>query len=193
MDRKKKVAITLPILVLLITALATFGEKSKASTYQHDSGLIFGTSYNITYESSENHKEEIEKILQGVDNSLSPFNNNSIITAVNQNKDITLDTQFIEVYKLAHSVYEETEGAFDITVAPLVNAWGFGFKSGKMPTEKDIDSLKNIIGLDKTSIDKSGKHIVKQDPRTMFDCSAIAKGYAVDMVARHLSQQGIEK
>lgn len=192
MDRKKKAAITLPILVLLLVALVVFGERRGAGTYQHDSGLIFGTSYNITYESSKNRKDEIEKILQSVDNSLSPFNNNSFITAVNQNKDITLDTQFIEVYKLAHSVYEETAGAFDITVAPLVNAWGFGFKSGKMPTESDIDSIKTFVGLDKISLDKSGKHIVKQDPRTMLDCSAIAKGYAVDMVARHLSQQGIE-
>jgi FAD:protein FMN transferase len=190
MSRKRNIAITLPVLILLLVALMVFGGKRKAAAYQHDSGLVFGTSYNITYQSAESHKTDIEKVLQGVDNSLSPFNESSIITAVNRNKNIELSDQFLEVYKLSQSVNAETYGAFDITVAPLVNAWGFGFKSGKMPSAKDIDSIRQFVGFDKVSL--NDRHIVKKDSRTMLDCSAIAKGYGVDMVARYLAQEGIE-
>jgi len=192
MNRKRNIAILLPVLILLLVALVVFGERRNAGIYQHDSGFVFGTTYNITYESPESHKAGIEKVLQEVDNSLSPFNEHSVITAVNQNRDVELNDRFLEVYKLAHSVYDETGGAFDITVAPLVNAWGFGFKSGKMPTETDIDSIKNFVGFNRISLNDSGKRIQKQDKRTMLDCSAIAKGYGVDMIARYLSRQGIK-
>ena len=190
MDRKRKISIALPVAVLLLVALFVFGEKRGTKVYQHDSGLVFGTSYNITYECAESHKADIEKVLQSVDNSLSPFNKASVITAVNQNKAVEADDKLIEVYELARYVYQDTDGAFDITVAPLVNAWGFGFKSGNMPTAKDIDSIMAFVGFSKTSL--SGKRIMKQDKRIMLDCSAIAKGYGVDMIARYLAQEGIE-
>ena len=162
----------------------------KDEPYQHNSGYIFGTSYNITYQCADDHKADIEKALNEVDASLSPFNDISIITHVNRNEEVVLDDFFLDVFRLAQKINEDTEGAFDITVAPLVNAWGFGFKNGVNPDEKVIDSLRQVVGLHKVRLE--GDKIVKTDPRVMLDCSAIAKGYGVDVVANLLRKFGIK-
>jgi thiamine biosynthesis lipoprotein len=122
--------------------------------------------------------------------SLSPFNKNSIITAVNQNREVELDEKFLEVFRKAMMVSKETDGAFDITVAPLVNAWGFGFTNGIYPNPAQVDSLRRIVGYEKVSL-VDGK-VVKQDPRIMLDCSAVAKGYGADVVAAFLRSRGVK-
>ena len=184
----KKVLPILFILVVLVVAGIAVGRKN--ADYQHDSGLVFGTSYNITYQSNDNLKPEIEKTLAEVDASLSPFNEKSVITHVNKNEAVTLDDHFITVFRLSSEIYKDTEGAFDITVAPLVNAWGFGFKNGITPDCHAIDSLMQFVGFDKVKL-QDGK-IIKTDDRLMLDCSAIAKGYGVDVVARLLKSKGID-
>ena len=184
----KKVLPILFILVVLVVAGIAVGRKN--ADYQHDSGLVFGTSYNITYQSNDNLKPEIEKTLAEVDASLSPFNEKSVITHVNKNEAVTLDDHFITVFRLSSEIYKDTEGAFDITVAPLVNAWGFGFKNGITPDRHAIDSLMQFVGFDKVKL-QDGK-IIKTDDRLMLDCSAIAKGYGVDVVARLLKSKGID-
>ena len=184
----KKVLPILFILVVLVVAGIAVGRKN--ADYQHDSGLVFGTSYNITYQSNDNLKPEIEKTLAEVDASLSPFNEKSVITHVNKNEAVTLDDHFITVFRLSSEIYKDTEGAFDITVAPLVNAWGFGFKNGITPDRHAIDSLMQFVGFDKVKL-QDGK-IIKTDDRLMLDCSAIAKGYGVDAVARLLKSKGID-
>ena len=184
----KKVLPFLFILVVLVVAGIAVGRKN--ADYQHDSGLVFGTSYNITYQSNDNLKPEIEKALAEVDASLSPFNEKSVITHVNKNEAVTLDDHFITVFRLSSEIYKDTEGAFDITVAPLVNAWGFGFKNGITPDRHAIDSLMQFVGFDKVKL-QDGK-IIKTDDRLMLDCSAIAKGYGVDAVARLLKSKGID-
>lgn len=184
----KKVLPILFILVVLVVAGIAVGRKN--ADYQHDSGLVFGTSYNITYKSNDNLKPEIEKTLAEVDASLSPFNEKSVITHVNKNEAVTLDDHFITVFRLSSEIYKDTEGAFDITVAPLVNAWGFGFKNGITPDRHAIDSLMQFVGFDKVKL-QDGK-IIKTDDRLMLDCSAIAKGYGVDAVARLLKSKGID-
>ena len=184
----KKVLPILFILVVLVVAGIAVGRKN--ADYQHDSGLVFGTSYNITYQSNDNLKPEIEKALAEVDASLSPFNEKSVITHVNNNEAVTLDDHFITVFRLSSEIYKDTEGAFDITVAPLVNAWGFGFKNGITPDCHAIDSLMQFVGFDKVKL-QDGK-IIKTDDRLMLDCSAIAKGYGVDAVARLLKSKGID-
>ena len=125
-----------------------------------------------------------------MDASLSPFNEKSVITHVNKNEAVTLDDHFITVFRLSSEIYKDTEGAFDITVAPLVNAWGFGFKNGITPDRHAIDSLMQFVGFDKVKL-QDGK-IIKTDDRLMLDCSAIAKGYGVDAVARLLKSKGID-
>ena len=110
--------------------------------------------------------------MKKVDNSLSPFNPNSIISHINHNEEVVLDTLFTHVFNLAHKISEETDGAFDITVAPLTNAWGFGFKKSIPLDSLTVDSLKQLIGYQKIELQNNEK-IIKADERMMLDCSAI--------------------
>ena len=157
--------------------------------YQKCAGTIFGTTYHITYQYDEDLQPELEARMKEVDNALSMFNKESIISKVNNNQPVELNEMFVEVFQQAQKISEDTNGAFDITVAPLVNAWGFGFKNEQMPDKHAVDSLMAIVGYQKVSYD--GKHIMKRDPRITLDCSAIAKGFGVDVVARLLEEKGI--
>lgn len=186
---KKRMAWQLPFLALLIIGTVLIIGRQRSMAYQHDTGFIFGTVYHVTYQYDRDLKDEIEAELNKVDNSLSPFNNQSIITAVNQNKNPEVNEMFSDVFNLAEQVSQETDGAFDITVAPMVNLWGFGFKKGISPSKQKIDSLRQIVGYKKVSL-RDG-HVIKADKRIMLDCSAIAKGYGSDVVARYLRSKGI--
>lgn len=190
MAKNKKLLWQLPFLVLLILGTVIIVRQQKNTPYQHDAGFVFGTEYHITYQCSNNLKGYIEKELQKVDFSLSPFNKQSTITKVNNNEAVKLDKMFTDVFTMAMKISDNTDGAFDITVAPLVNVWGFGFKHGTQPTTAVIDSLKQIIGYKKVKLE-DGK-IVKADKRIMLDCSSIAKGYGCDVVAKFLEHKGIE-
>ena len=186
--KRIKLALPLVAIAIIIAVAVMMGHKNEP--YQRNSGLIFGTSYNITYQCAEDHKADIEKALNEVDASLSPFNDTSVITHVNRNEDVVLDKLFLDVFRLAQKINGDTDGAFDITVAPLVNAWGFGFKNGVNPDEKVIDSLRQVVGFQKIRLEND--KIVKADSRVMLDCSAIAKGYGVDVVANLLRGFGIK-
>lgn len=177
-------------LAFLVIASVIIIRQQHSTPYQHDTGYIFGTVYHITYQNDEDLQKDIEAEMNKVDASLSMFNKRSIITQVNTNKDVTVNKMFSDVFNLAEKISKETNGAFDITVAPLVNEWGFGFKKGLKPTKHAIDSLRQIIGYQKVSL-RNGK-VVKSDPRIMLDCSAIAKGYGSDCVANLLRKKGIE-
>lgn len=187
---KKKRILHLVALLLLIVGTVWVIRQQRTMPYQHNEGMIFGTFYSVTYQHDRDLRKEIEAELMKVDKSLSPFNKQSIITAINNNQPTMLDQMFLNVYDLAHQISEDTDGAFDITVAPLVNAWGFGFKNGTKPTAQAIDSLRQIVGYEKIHL--MGKMIKKDDPRIMLDCSAIAKGYGSDVVARFLRNEGIK-
>ena len=188
--KNKRIKIILPLVVVVAIVAIGFMMGHKDEPYQRNSGFIFGTSYSITYQCADNHQADIEKVLAEVDASLSPFNDTSIITHVNRNEDVVLDNLFLDVFRLAQKINEDTEGAFDITVAPLVNAWGFGFKNGVNPDAKAIDSLRQVVGFQKVRLENN--KVVKFDPRVMLDCSAIAKGYGVDVVANLLRKYGIK-
>ena len=158
--------------------------------YRECHGMIFGTSYNITYQYDKDLQEQIVKELQKVDASLSPFNEKSIISAINRNEKTELNEMFVSVFDMAKQVSKDTDGAFDITVAPLVNVWGFGFKNDAPPSQHIVDSMRQFVGYEKVKM--VGKGIKKDDPRTMLDCSAIAKGYGVDVVATLLRNKGVK-
>lgn len=178
--------LTLTLFAFAAMLLASCQQKQYITT----SGEVFGTIYNITYEYDRELKDEITMVLEEVDFSLSPFNKESVITKVNNNQKAELNKHFLSVFETAMKVSDDTEGAFDITVAPLVNAWGFGFKEGKKPTEEQVDSLKELIGYQKVKLENGA--VVKENPNMMLDCSAIAKGYGVDAVANRLREIGVE-
>ena len=179
------------IAFLLFLIIGTFFilRNRTPEVYTTNSGHIFGTQYNIKYKSVEDLHKEVKATLLQVDNSLSMFNKNSIISAFNNNRDTTANEMFTEVFNLAQEISAKTGGAFDITVAPLVNAWGFGFKKGELPDSATVEELRSKVGHTTVSL-VDGK-LVKQNPGTMLDCSAIAKGYGCDMVARLLDSRNI--
>ena len=185
---KKKLIWQLPFLLVLI--IGTVVILQKQPPFRTNEGLVFGTIYKITYQHESDLQNDIKDALMEVDNSLSPYNKNSIITRINHNQDTTLNEHFIHVFELAQKISAETEGAFDITVAPLVNAWGFGFKHSINIEQNVIDSLRQFVGYQKIKLE-NGK-AVKEDERLMLDCSAIAKGYGVDRVARLLDKKGVQ-
>lgn len=158
--------------------------------YQHDEGQIFGTFYHITYQNDSSIQTEILAELQKVDNALSMFNKESIISHINRGENVETNEMFESVFNLAEKISDNTDGAFDITVAPLVNAWGFGFKTGNPPMKQTVDSLRAIVGYKKVKL--VNHRITKSDARIMLDCSAIAKGYGCDVVARLLEKRGIK-
>lgn len=185
----KKYLLQVLFLLFLIVASVVIIRQHQDMPYQLNQGMIFGTEYHIKYQYDHDLQKEIEAQLQQVDNSLSPFNEKSIISQVNRNENVQVNDFFIDVFTMAKEISKDTEGAFDITVAPLVNTWGFGFKKGTPPTKSTIDSLRSIVGYQKVKL--YGKWVKKQDPRIMLDCSAIAKGYGCDVVARYLNRMGI--
>lgn len=188
--KKKKLIWQIPFLLILIIGSIFVIRQQRNTPFQKDEGMVFGTIYHITYQSDTNYQKEIEAELQKVDNSLSPFNKTSIISRVNRNEKVKVDEMFCEVFQLAEKISGDTDGAFDITVAPMVNAWGFGFKTGNPPTRQTIDSLRAIVGFHTVSLQDS--YVIKKNPKTMLDCSAIAKGYGTDVVARFLKKKGVQ-
>lgn len=185
---KKKLYWQVPFLIVLI--VGTFIILKKQPPFRTNEGFVFGTIYKVTYQHDEDLKEAIEAELKKVDNSLSPFNPNSIITHINRNETVEPDSFFVEIFKLSQRISEETNGAFDITVAPLVNAWGFGFKQSTGVDSLTVDSLRQIIGYQRIVL--KDNRIIKEDPRMMLDCSSIAKGFGVDVVGHLLERKGIK-
>lgn len=176
-------------LLLLIVGTVVILKKHAATAFFRDEGSIFGTIYHIEYEYNRNLKADIEDELARVDNSLSMFNPRSVISRVNNGEDIEVDTMFVQVFRLAREISQATSGAFDITVAPLVQAWGFGFEHADNLTPHAVDSIRSFVGYEKAWLD--GRRVVKTDPRVSLDCSAIAKGYGVDRVALLFDRLGI--
>lgn len=177
-----------PFLVFLIVATVIILAENKPE-YRTSQGAVFGTTYHITYNHNADLSTDITRVLKDVDNSLSTFNANSTISLVNKNMQVELDSMFLYVFHLAQHVAERTSGAFDITVAPAVNAWGFGFKNAETIDNDLIDSLKQIVGYQ--MVNEENGAIVKEDNRIMLDCSAIAKGFGCDVVATLFDSIGI--
>lgn len=190
---KKKLLWQLPFLAFLIIGTVLIIKHQKSTPYQHDSGEIFGTTYHITYQNDRNLKKEIEEVLKDVDNEFSMFNPQSTVSLINRGKSPALSPSFLEVFHLAQQVNKESNGAFDITVAPLVNAWGFGFKTQNLPSTHQVDSLLQLVGMKNITIaNTNGQQTVHlARPNMMLDFSAIAKGYGTDRVAQLLSKHDI--
>ena len=171
-NQKKKLLWQLPFLTLLVVGTILIVRQQHSIPYQHDKGFVFGTVYSVTYQCEKNLKQEIEAELRKVDGEFSMFNDTSTVARVNRGEKVEESAMYREVYELAQAVSRETDGAFDITIAPLVNAWGFGFKNEQMPTRRQVDSLLKI--------------------RNQYDFSAIAKGYGSEVVARLLRKYDIK-
>lgn len=187
--QKRKLYLQIPFLLFLIVGTVIIIMQQRNTPFQKSEGFVFGTTFHVSYQSNERLDQQITAELAKVDSALSMFNEQSIISRINRNELVDVNDMFSTVFKQAQQVAEDTEGAFDITVAPLVNLWGFGFKSGTMPTQHVVDSIRAFVGY--RSVSLKGKTVQKKDSRTMLDCSAIAKGYGCDVVANLFERHGI--
>lgn len=176
-------------LLLLISVLFVSCNNEKQVAYIEDRGEVFHTTYSIKYKYNRSLKSEIEAELSKFDDSLNPFKSTSIISKVNNNETVVLDTFFVNVFNKSQEISIVSGGLFDITVSPLINAWGFGFKNIGAITPEIIDSLKSIVGYEKIQL--QNRLIVKNDPRVQINTSAIAKGYSTDVIANLLESYGI--
>ncbi len=154
-------------------------------------GSVFHTFYHIQYNSPTDYHADIRRLFDEFDGSLSMFNDTSVITRMNQNDPSVKANSYVRtVIDKALEVSRRTDGAFDITVAPLVNLWGFGFKNSDKVNQQMVDSILPFVGYEGISLDEDGT-LHKNDPRTILDASSIAKGYMCDVVANFLEAQGV--
>ncbi|MBL7111513.1 MAG: FAD:protein FMN transferase [Bacteroidales bacterium] len=177
--------------LLLVLALNAC-QPGEPSVYIKLAGPAQGTAYHVSYESSDsvNLQPGIDTLLRQFDLSLSAYEPASIISAINRDEEnVELDDYFVTCYLAAAEISRASDGAFDLTVAPVVNAWGFGFTDPAEVNNELIDSLLQFIGMDKVRLENG--HIIKEKPGVMLDVNAIAQGYAVDVVAAFLESKGI--
>jgi FAD:protein FMN transferase len=186
----KKSLLLAPIILLTVLSCKQKPKELKLVKY---GGEAQGTYYSITYYDTDarNFQVSTDSILTQFDRCASIYMDNSIISRVNDNDpDVQLDSNFIKIFNLAQKVSEQTDGAFDCTVGPLVKAWGFGTKENKDLKPPKIDTLLQFIGYKKVKIENN--KIVKESPQIMIDFNAIAQGYSVDIIAHFLESKGIE-
>ena len=194
MDYKKKALGYLIMGVLVIIfAFIFYSPFKKQKEYIHNEGKAQGTYYSATYLQPEGKdlQPEIEKLFKEFDLSLSTYNPNSIISKINKNDDsVKTDIYFETMFEAARKVSENTNGAFDITVAPLVNAWGFGFGNHERIKAPDIQKLLPLVGYQKIRL--VNHKLIKENPEMMIDASAIAQGYSADLIAQLFEKNNCE-
>lgn len=190
-NKKGWLACVLCVIVIAGVVLLRQCRATGGNAYHRNEGMIFNTIYHFTYEAREDYQSQIEAELQRFDASLSPFNPSSIISRFNRNDTaVVADAWFETVFARSKEVWRDTGGAFDPTVSPLINAWGFGFKTGAPVTPETVDSLWHLVGMERMELVDGRLH--KDDPRMSLNFSAIAKGYAVDVVASFLREKGVK-
>lgn len=157
-------------------------------------GTAQGTTYSISYYASDSliSKRQTDSLLIKIDSSLSIYKSYSLITQFNNSTSgITVDEHFITVVQKSLEVYRATNGIFDITVLPIVQAWGFGTKSiDSLPSPKTIRSLKKCVNSKFLHIE--GNKLMKEKPCVKIDVNGIAQGYSVDLLASLLELKSIK-
>ncbi|MGB0887793.1 MAG: FAD:protein FMN transferase [Vicingaceae bacterium] len=178
--------------VLSVVLLISCGETELKKQKIVVDGFAQGTTYNVTYVSNDgvNHQRAIDSMLIEIDNSLSTYQKKSLISKFNQSDSLgKTDELFKAVFDISKDVYQKTDGLFDPTIAPIVNAWGFGFENLHATDSTDIDSLLTYVDFTKISLNEN--QIIKNNKNMMLDFNAVAQGYSVDVLAQLLEQKGI--
>ena len=177
--------------VIFIFLLISCESEKSNSILVSDSGQTQGTYYHIKYmiEDGESLKKNIDSLLIVIDNSLSTYNPNSLISRINNGEIIATDSMLRTVFRAANEVYENTNGAFDCSITPLVNAWGFGFSNKeKMDTARVIELL-NLVDFKKI---KLSNDTILMNKNMMLDFNSLAQGYTVDLIAHMFDGIGLD-
>jgi thiamine biosynthesis lipoprotein len=189
----KKLQGIYPLLTGLILILLIEACSGPTATQRYEiMGQAQGTYYRVMYYHPDRVvlMHHMDSILDTFNYTASTYQENSIISRVNANVSTELNNDFVEIFKQAMMISEETDGAFDITVMPLVKTWGFHFEDRQKLAKTQVDSVLEFIGYD--MIDYRNDSIIKKDPRTTLDYNSIAQGYSVDILAAYLDSKGIE-
>jgi len=186
------------IILLLLVSCLFFGAcnihiEKKIITYK---GAIQGSFFQIKFYTGEDSlliKNAIDSIFKDIDHTASLYDSNSIISLVNNNRETELNEHFVKLFNRSQEVSQATGGCFDITVGPLVKAWGFWKKKGLDLKPKQLDSLLEFVGYNKVRLVNTGKgsRILKEHSETMLDFNAIAQGYTADVVADYFNNKKI--
>lgn len=171
-------------------------------TVQELGGATMGTTYSISFvarslsaDRSRAIQVAVEDWLDGIDGAMSTYDPDSELSRFNRHLSsdpFPVSSGVLEVFLLAQQVSVESDGAFDVTVGPLVDAWGFGLDGtvAAIPEDTHIEELREHVGFRKIAIDSAASSLVKRDPLVVADLSAIAKGYAADGVVALLFDLG---
>ena len=155
------------------------------------SGVTQGSYFSISYFDEENRhfEAEFDSIFREVDNSVSLWNENSIIRKVNRNEDVIVNQIFKDNFEWARKASDFSDGAFDATIGPLVSAWGFHYKKELEMTPEMVDSIRQLVDYHKVEIidDK----VVKTNPNMTLDFNAVAQGYTTDLIGKFLESRGV--
>ncbi|PLX06409.1 MAG: thiamine biosynthesis protein ApbE [Marinilabiliales bacterium] len=181
------------VLLALFLALLYSCNNESAKEYRYYEGPIQGTTFHITYEWNKDLAPQIDSLLETFNKSLSNYDPKSNISLLNTNQTDELDELTQTMIEASLYVYKKTDGAFDITVAPIVNAWGFGWikgQSSELPDSARIDSLLIYVGMDKVHVENS--NLIKQNPNTSIITNAVAQGLSVDYVADYFFKLGLK-
>jgi FAD:protein FMN transferase len=181
--------LSLPVILILLSSC-----RSGTGLFHNHAGFTQGTTFSIVYEEKlftgvEKINNAIDRKLIEIDNSLSLYNKASGLSRINRNEISEADEMFTEVFKISERVSELTDGLFDITVGPLVKAWGFGPDAMRNFDPSRVDSLLVFVGFGKVRLVDG--LIEKDDSRIYIDVNAVAQGYSVDVICRLLDDFGI--
>lgn len=172
----------------MVVLACCLGGCRKEMRYYEVKGRLH-TPYQIKFQYTRSLDREIDEQLKYFYYLFNAFDSTSVISRINRNEAMEVDTLFAGVFTEALKVSEQTEGAYDITSAPLINLWGFGFSNQDSVSPAHIDSVRAFVGYRKVRLD--GNRIVKDDPRLILNCSSLADGCVCDMLARMLESKGI--
>ena len=178
----------IPVFILVMA-----GCSPEPAAYTRLEGNAQGTTFHMTYRDSlsRDFSGPVDSLFRLIDRSMSLWDSTSVISRLNRNEPgVPIDEHFTAVFRRSEEVSAATEGAFDITVGPLVKAWGFSTKKGLPPPDSaTVDSLLQLVGYEKVRLENGV--LIKADPRMQVDVNAIAQGYTVDVMARFFQQHGI--
>lgn len=183
------------LLIITVVVLSIASCTNRVPEYSSFNGFAQGTTYSMVFENrgrtnAEEVKSQVERILNDFDMSLSLYKDSSILSKVNRNEDVVVDPYFEKAFRTSEEISALTGGAFDITVGPLVKAWGFGPDAHRNMTDSKRDSLLKLVGMDKVEL-RNGK-VIKADPRITLDFNAIAQGYSVDVISDYFDACGFK-
>ena len=177
------------VLLVLVVAVAAFYFVNDRKRFITTEGVVWTTEYHITYEANRNMADSIEVVLTRIDESASAYNQMSLVSQFNTTGEVVPDSLLNTLMQVSQGVYEKSEGAFDPTIMPLVQAYKKAAKAKRTPSQGYIDSLCTLVGFSKLKFEAG---TIKAGVKGMaLDFSAVAKGLACDEVGRMFERNGV--